>query len=218
MHLGVYPPDGKVRISAPSGFDDEAVRLAVISKLGWIRRCQKEYREQVRQSPREYLPRESHYFFGQRYLLNITEQKGKSEVLIRNKSVIDMYVPQGSDSRKPEQILSGWYRKELKARIPSLIEKWEPVIGVKVSKWGVKKMKTKWGSCNPEAKRIWVNLELAKKPEICLEYIIVHEMVHLLERNHNGHFRELMDKFMPQWQLYRDELNQSPLAHENWAY
>jgi len=218
FHLGVYPPDGKVRISAPRDFDDDAVRMAVISRIGWIRRRQKEFIEQERQSPREYLSRESHYFLGQRYLLNIIEHEGKSGVTVRNKSTIDLYVPKGSDWEKKERVLTGWYRRELKALIPPLIEKWEPIIGVHVSDWGVKKMKTKWGSCNAKAGRIWINLELAKKRPHCLEYIIVHEMVHLLERHHNENFRDLMDRFLPQWQMYRDELNQMPLVHETWTY
>lgn len=218
LHIGVYPPNGRVRISAPLGFDDDAVRMAVIARLGWIRNKQREYEDQDRQSPREYLSRESHYFFGQRYLLNIVETEGKTGVFIRNKTYLDLYVPRNSDFRKKDRALTEWYRRELKSVIPSLIRKWEPVIGVEVTDWGVKKMKTKWGSCNTNACRIWVNLELAKKPPLCLEYIIVHEMVHLLERHHNDNFREMMDRFMPQWKLYRDELNKSPLAHENWDY
>jgi len=218
LHLGVYPPEGRVRIAAPLHLDDDAVRMAVISKIGWIRRQQKRFNTQQRQSPREYLSRESHYFLGQRYLLDVIEQDGPSRVEIRNKSTIDLYVPEGSGHSKKEQVLTGWYRKEIKKIIPSIIEKWEPVLGVDIAEWGVKKMKTKWGSCNVEARRIWLNLELVKKPFHCLEYVVVHEMLHLLERSHNDHFRELMDRFMPQWQLYRDELNQAPLSHETWTY
>ena len=218
LHLGVYPPEGRVRVAAPLRVDDEAVRLAVISKLAWIKRQQKRFQTQERQSAREYVSRESHYYFGNRYLLNIIEHKGRSRVEVHNQTIIDLFVPKGADKSKREQILSTWYRKELKALIPPLIEKWEAVMGVKVADWGVKKMKTKWGSCNIEASRIWLNLELAKKPVQCLEYIIVHEMVHLLEPHHNDRFIELMDRFMPQWQLYRDELNRAPLCHETWRY
>jgi hypothetical protein len=127
-------------------------------------------------------------------------------------------VPQGTDASKREQLILNWYRKELKAMIPSLIEKWQAVIGVEVVEWGVKRMKTKWGSCSAESKRIWINLELAKKPVQCLEYIVVHEMVHLLERNHTERFIALMDEFMPSWRLLRDELNHTPLSHEKWSY
>lgn len=218
LHLGVYPPEGRVRIAAPLHLDDDAVRMAVISKITWIRRQQKRFKDQRRQSPREYISRESHYFLGQRYLLNVIEQDGSSRVEIRNKSLIDLYVPQGSDRSKKERVLTEWYRREIKAIIPPLIEKWEPLLGVDVAEWGVKRMKTRWGSCNVEARRIWLNLELIKKPPHCLEYIVVHEMVHLLERHHTDRFKELMDHFMPQWQMYRDELNQTPLGHETWTY
>lgn len=218
LHLGVYPPEGRVRVAAPLRVNDEAVRLAVISKLAWIRRQQNRFQSQERQSAREYVFRESHYYFGQRYLLNIIEHKGPAQVVVRNHTSIDLYVPKGADISKREQILIAWYRNELKALIPPMIEKWEKIIDVKVADWGVRKMKTKWGSCNIGAGRIWLNLELAKKPVQCLEYIIVHEMLHLLERHHNDRFIELMDRFMPQWKLYRDELNRSPLCHETWKY
>ena len=137
---------------------------------------------------------------------------------MRNKARIDLYVPAGSDAERREQVMLRWYRKELKALIPPLITKWQETLGITVDEWGVKKMKTRWGSCNIEARRIWLNLELAKKPVQCLEYVVVHEMVHLLERNHTDLFRELMDQFMPQWRHYRDVLNQAPLSHETWRY
>lgn len=216
LHLGVYPPEGRVRVAAPLLMDDEAVRMAIISKLSWIKRQQRQFQLQERQSAREYIFRESHYYFGHRYLLNVHE--GTSRVIVRNKTTIDLYAPKGSDTSKRERILYAWYRRELKALIPSMIEKWEAIIGVKVAGWGVKKMKTKWGSSNIEARRIWLNLELAKKPVQCLEYMIVHELTHLLERHHNDRFQDLMDRFMPQWQLYRDELNRMPLSHEKWSY
>jgi len=214
LHVGVYPPEGRVRVAAPLLLDDDAVRLAVISKLSWIRRQKAHFREQPRQSKREYVPRESHYFLGRRYLLNIIEHEGRPRVEIRRSNQIDLFVPQGTDASKREQLILAWYRKELKAMIPSLIEKWQAVIGLEVADWGVKRMKTKWGSCNAESKRIWVNLELAKKPVQCLEYIVVHEMVHLLERNHTERFISLMDEFMPSWRLLRDELNHTTLSHE----
>jgi len=218
LHLGVYPPEGRVRVAAPLRVNDEAIRLAVISKLPWIKRQQNRFLSQERQSEREYVYRENHYFFGQRYLLNVIEHVGQSRVEIQNKTRIDLYVPPGSDPLKREQVLLAWYRRELKALIPSLIKKWEEIIGVTVQDWGVKKMKTKWGSCNINERRIWLNLELAKKPVECLEYVVVHEMVHLLERNHSDRFKQMMDQFMPQWRQNRDILNQSPLSHEAWTY
>ena len=218
LHLGVYPPEGRVRVAAPLRVDDEAVRLAVITKLPWIKRQQTQFWTQERQSPRDYTYRETHYYLGKRYLLNVIEHAGPSRVEVRNKARIDLYVPAGSDAGRREQVMLKWYRKGLKALIPPLITKWQETLGVTVDDWGVKKMKTRWGSCNIEARRIWLNLELAKKPVQCLEYVVVHEMIHLLERNHTDRFRELMDQFMPQWRHYRDVLNQAPLSHETWRY
>ena len=218
LHLGVYPPHGRVRIAAPESMDDEAVRLAVVSKHAWIKRQQSRFSSQERQSSREYIYRESHYYFGHRYLLNVIEQDGPSRVVIRNKAVLDLYVSKGADTRKREQVMHDWYRSELKRLIPAIIRKWEPVLGVEVGFYGIKKMKTKWGSCNSRASRIWINLELAKKPGQCLEYIAVHEMVHLIHRHHDDNFKDLMDQVMPQWQHYRDELNRAPLGHATWNY
>ena len=218
MHLAVYPPDGRVRVAVPLQVDDEAVRLAVISKLAWIRRQQARFTTQERQSAREYVFRESHYFWGNRYLLNVIEHNAPPRMVIRNKSTLDLYVRPGSDTAKREQVLLAWYRAQLKAAIPPLISKWQDEIGVRVDDWGVKRMKTKWGSCNIDDRRIWLNLELVKKPPRCLEYIVVHEMVHLLERRHNDRFVALMDQLLPQWHLIRDELNRAPLAHVEWKY
>ena len=218
LHLGVYPPAGRVRVAAPMRLDDEAVRLAVISRLAWIRRQQAGFVEQVRQSEREMITGESHYYQGQRYRLDVIERPGAASVSLLNNTTMRLRVRPGSDRQKREDVLLRWYRQRLREQIPGLIEKWEPVIGVAVADWGIKKMKTLWGSCNVTARRIWLNLELAKKPVVCLEYILVHEMAHLLERMHNDRFREYLDKFMPLWRLYRDELNSSPLAHEDWTY
>ncbi len=218
LHIGVYPPNGRVRVAAPLLVDDDAVRLAVISRLSWIKRQKAHFKEQTRQSKREYVRRESHYFLGQRYLLNVIEHSGRAKVEVSNPRRLDLFVPPGADAKQRERVLIEWYRRQLKLRIPPLIEKWEEITGVQVADWGVKRMKTKWGSCNREARRIWLNLELAKKPIECIEYIIVHEMVHFLERKHDERFIAQMDAFMPQWRLYRDELNRGPLSHETWIY
>lgn len=218
LHLAVHPPDGRVRVSAPLYLGDEAVRLAVIDKLGWIRRQQEKFRNQERQSMREMVSGESHYVEGNRYLLQVREEDAPPRVWIAGPRTLVLSVRPGSDRNKRQAVLDAWYRKRLKERIPELIAKWEPVMGVEVAAWGVKRMKTRWGTCNIQARRIWLNLELAKKPPLCLEYIVVHEMVHLLERHHNERFRKLMSKFMPNWQLYSDLLNASPLAHEDWDY
>jgi predicted metal-dependent hydrolase len=218
LHLGVYPPNGRVRVAAPVRVHDEAVRLAVISRLGWIKRQRRRFHSQERQSAREYVSRESHYFLGRRYLLNVIEHDGPSQVSRRGNKILELRVPKGASRHRREQILLSWYRKNLKALILPLIKKWEAKIGMKVESWGVRRMKTKWGSCNSADRRIWLNLELAKKPIHCLEYILVHEMVHLAERHHNDRFTMLMDQFLPNWRARRDELNCAPLAHEKWSY
>ena len=218
LHLGVYPPNGRVRVAAPVRVCDEAVRLAVISRLGWIKRQRTRFHAQERQSAREYVSRESHYFLGRRYLLNVIESTGPSRVSRKGLTILELQISKRAGRRRREQILLGWYRKNLKALILPLIEKWEAKMGTKVESWGVRRMKTKWGSCNSAEQRIWLNLELAKKPIYCLEYILVHEMVHLTERHHNDRFTMLMDQFMPNWRAHRDELSHAPLAHEMWSY
>lgn len=216
LHLAVYPPNGRVRVAVPLRMSNEAVRLAVITRLGWIKKQQGKFQGQERQSPREHVSGESHYFQGQRYRLNVIEQPGPPRVVIRNRRFIDLFVPEGSTISERERVLIAWYRNQLKGIIPLLIEKWETTIGVEVAEWRVKQMKTKWGSCNREDRRIWLNLELAKKSLQCLEYVIVHEMVHLIERHHNDRFNALMGKFMPQWKTIREELNRAPTKHEEW--
>ena len=218
LHLGVYPPDGRVRVSAPRHFDDAAVRLAIITRLDWIRRHQAALQRQSRQSQREFVTGESHYFAGRRYRLDVIERDSPPEVRLRNNQTLELRIRPGTERGKREAILHGWYRQQLRAQLPALVAQWEPVVGVAVNEVRIKRMKTRWGSCNIKAKRIWLNLELAKKPAACLDYVLVHELVHLLERRHNRRFRELMDRFMPQWRLHRDELNRAPLARESWRY
>lgn len=218
MHLAVYPPHGRIRLAAPIKTDHEVVRLFAISKLGWIKKHVKSFKEQPRESPRSYVSGESHYYQGKRYLLDVIERNGFNKIELNGNKKIKMFVrPETTESKRAE-VLKEWYRNQLKAQIPELLERWEKVIGVKTNDWGVKQMRTKWGACNIEAKRIWLNLELAKKPPICLEYIIVHELVHLLERHHNDRFVAYLDRFMPKWRLYRDQLNELPVTHEDWGY
>ncbi len=218
LHLSVHPPDGRVRVSAPSRIDDEVVRLAVVSKLPWIHRHQKTFAEQPRQSRREMVSGESHYFMGRRYRLQVEEHDEPNRVSRNGNSKLTMHIRPGTGRDKREQILNDWYRRHMKAILPDLIARWEPILDVRVGDWGVKKMKTRWGSCNIRDRRVWLNLDLAKKPPQCLEYVLVHEMVHLLERHHNECFKSFMDQFFPQWRLCRDKLNQEPLAHEEWTY
>ena len=218
LHLGVYPPNGRVRVAAPLYLDDDAVRLAVISRLGWIRRKQADFEQQNRQSQREFVTGESHYFQGRRYRLDVTERDSPPTVRLLNNTTMGLSVRPGTDRDMREAVLYRWYRRELRDQLPALLAKWEPRVGVTVADVRIRKMKTLWGSCNIEAGRIWLNLELAKKPASCLAYVLVHEMVHLLERKHNARFQALMDRFMPQWRMHRDELNQAPLAHADWRY
>ncbi len=218
LHLAVYPPDGRVRVAVPLHFDDEAVRLAVVSRLGWIRKKQDLFRIQLRQSQREMITGESHYYQGRRYRLKVVEVNKPPEVILSNNSTIELRVRPGSDRDKRATVLNEWYRKQLKEQIPPLIAEWEPRVGVEVPDWGIRRMKTRWGTCNTRANRIWLNLELAKKPPSCLEYVLVHEMLHLIERHHNDRFKELMDELLPQWRLRREELNRAPLGHEDWDY
>lgn len=218
LHLGVYPPSGRVRVATPLVISDEAVRLAVIDKLGWIKRQRAKFASQPRQSQREMVNGESHYFLGQRYRLRLHDHDGAAKVAVRGIASLDLFIRPGASSAQREDALLRWYREQLKDRIPALLEKWQHTLRVKAMAWGVKKMKTKWGSCNPTAKRIWVNLELAKMPEQCLEYIVVHELVHLLERHHNDRFMALMDKHLPHWRVSRELLNSGMLVHEIWSY
>jgi len=218
LHLRVYPPAGRIRVTAPLRITDEAIRLFAISKLAWIKRQQAKFTYQERQSAREFISGESHYYQGRRYLLNVISRNGPPTVTIRNNKTLDLIVRPGSDTAERERVLTAWYRRQLKQAIPPLIAKWEPIIGIKIAEWGVKQMKTRWGTCNITAQRIWLNLELIKKPSHCLEYVIVHEMVHLLERHHNARFTAYMSRFMPLWPHYREELNRAPLGYEEWEY
>ncbi len=217
LHLAVYPPNGRVRVAAPLRVNDEAVRMAVIARWGWIKRQQANFRAQERESRHEYVNGESHYFLGNRYLLNIVEGSQAGKVVVRNKK-LDLYTRPGSIRAQRERIMLNWYRAYLRQTVPALIEKWEKIVGVQVTDWGIKQMKTKWGACNIQKRRIWINLELAKKSESCLEFIVAHEIVHLLERHHNDRFVELMNKFMPRWRTYRAELNRASLGHADWEY
>jgi predicted metal-dependent hydrolase len=217
MHLAVYPPTGRVRISVPLRIDDEAVRLFAISKISWIRKHQRNFLAQDRQPQKQLEYRESHYFQGKRYLLRIIEKEEKPKVIL-NSNYIELYVRPNSTAQQRQIIINEWYREELKKLIPLLIEKWEIRIGVKANEWKIKQMKTRWGTCNIEKKRVWLNLELAKKPLHCLEYVVVHELIHLIERHHNARFLALMGKYIPQWKFYKEELNRLPVSHGEWAY
>lgn len=217
LHISVLPPDGRVRVSAPESMTETAIRMAVISRIPWIKKQQSDFAKQPRQSDREMVSGECHYLWGRRYRLNLIERSGKHEIKL-GRGRLHLYVNPATTLENKALVLSSYYRDALKARIAELLPVWEDKIGVKAADWGIKKMKTKWGSCNIQAKRIWLNLELAKKPPECLEYILVHELVHLLERKHNERFKGYMDRLLPDWRERRDLLNRMPLAHNNWSY
>ena len=216
LHLGVYPPEGRVRVAAPLHLDDEAVRLAVISRLAWIRRKRDGFRRQEREARREFVSGESHYFEGQRYRLDVIDSPGPTGIRLRGNARIAMQVRPGTGRDARETMLYAWYRARLRERIPAWATRWEPRIGVQVADWRVRRMKTRWGTCNPAARRIWLNSELAKKPLPCIEYVVVHEMAHLVEPTHNDRFREILDGVIPQWRLRAEELNRTRLADEGW--
>jgi predicted metal-dependent hydrolase len=213
LYVSVYPPDGRVRVSLPLHVTDDHARLAVISRLKWIRKQQSRFLLQPGQPRQKLLSGESHYVFGRRHLLEVVERRGRHEILVKDNSTLSLYVNPDTTQSNRERVLNEWYRDLMKDRVPALLEKWQSITGKEVAEWGVKRMKTRWGTCNIARRRIWLNLELAKKPVECLEYVLAHELVHLYERYHNDSFNRYMDKFMPQWREHRDTLNQAPLVH-----
>ncbi|WP_373509795.1 M48 family metallopeptidase [Thiocapsa sp.] len=217
VHLSVYPPDGRVRLAAPAHMSLETLRVFAVSKLGWIRTQQKKLHAQERETPRVVLERESHFLWGRRYLLRLVEEGAAPTVTINPGSLV-LRVRPGTGQAQRDAIMAGWYRRQVRDAATDLIGTWESILGVRVQRLFVQRMKTRWGSCNPETRTIRLNSELAKKPVQCLEYILVHEMTHLLERHHNARFIELMDRHLPQWRQSRDLLNGLPLAHEAWDY
>lgn len=218
LHLGVYPPAGRVRVAAPTRLADDTLRLAVVTRLGWIRRQRARFEGQSRQSEREMVAGEAHYFQGRRYRLAVVERPGRPEVRLAKNATMELLVPPGTSAEGRRRALDAWYRTHLRERIPQIVAEWEPKLGVRVDDWRLKRMKTRWGTCNTSAGRIWINVELAKKPALCLDFIVVHEMVHLLERHHSERFHDIMNRAMPQWRRHRAALNREPLAYEQWHY
>lgn len=219
LRLAVYPPLGEVRIAAPLRVPDAALRLMVLEKFNWIRKQQARVMAMPVRPQLKMQTGENHFFQGRCYCLNVIEQSGRQQrVEPGENNALHLYVRSNASVVQREAVLHAWYREHLQREIPLLIARWQPVMGVQVADWGVKKMKTRWGSCNIRAQRIWLNLELAKHSAACLEYVVVHEMVHLLERYHNDRFKKFMDQFLPTWRLLKAELNQSVPGHEAWAY
>jgi predicted metal-dependent hydrolase len=212
LRIGVYPPDGYVRVAAPLHLTDDHIRSAIVARLDWIKKHQANFQAQPRQSPPAMVSGESHYVFGHRYQLEAIEGSGNHQVAILNNSTLQLFVHPGTSPQNRTLVLTEWYREQLRLKIPDLLHKWQSIIGEQVTDWGIKKMKTRWGSCNIQQRRIWLNLELAKKPIECLEYVLVHELVHLLEKYHNKRFHAYMDKYLPQWRQLHDVLNRQPLG------
>lgn len=215
LHLSVLPPFGRVRIAAPRQMPQEAIRAFAISKLAWIRRQQGRLQSQERETPRIYRDRESHYLWGRRYLLRREEREAAPEVRL-NRGRLILQVRPGTDAARCHDILDAWYRARIRAALPELLVKWEALVGVRSQRVIVQRMKTKWGGCNPVSGIIRLNTELARKPPECLEYILVHELIHLLEPTHNERFVFLMDHSLPHWRELRNRLNQLPVRHEDW--
>ncbi|MBO0728492.1 MAG: M48 family metallopeptidase [Acidimicrobiaceae bacterium] len=215
LHIGVYPPLGRVRVAAPERLDDDQVWLAVIQRLPWIKRQREQFQSAQRQTEREMVTGESHYVWGVRRRLKVIERRGRTHLEVDADRLL-LYVPAGTNPEERRDALDRWYRERLRHALPAVIATWEKRLELTVPRWTIRRMKTKWGSCNRETRHIWFNLELAKKHPDCLEYIVVHEMMHYLERNHGERFTKLMDLHMPEWRRRRDILNEAPLAHEEW--
>lgn len=213
LHLSVHPPTGQVRISAPARMKQDAIRVFALSKLDWIMRQQKKLLSQDRETPREYLDRESHYVWGKRYLLRVLEADLPPSIEMDHSRLV-LRVRPGTETDRRQMIVEAWYRDQLKQAVPALLAKWEPILGETVTKVFVQRMKTKWGSCNPTSASIRLNTDLARKPRECLEYVVVHEMAHLIAPTHGANFTTLMDRLMPQWRSQRDRLNQLPVPHQ----
>lgn len=217
VHLSVMPPTGHVRISAPQRMSLDTIRVYAISKLGWIKDQQRKLCAQDRETPREYLDAESHYVWGKRRQLAIIEAETSPHIELTHKA-IQLHVRPGTDEPKRQSILESWYREQLRDAALPLIATWEPIIGVSVADLFIRRMKTKWGSCNHTARTVRLNTDLAKKPPECLEYLVVHEMIHIHEPTHNARFRSLMDLHLPNWEHLRQRLNDLPVRHEIWSY
>lgn len=217
VHLSVYPPNGKVRITAPLHMELDTIRVFAISKLAWIKGQQRKMQAQERETPREFLDRKSHYLWGERYLLQVVEKDAPPAIDIKHRKLI-MQVKLGMDDLRRLELLDAWYREQIRQALPELLARWESAMQVKAAKIFIQRMKTRWGSCNPSSGNIRLNTDLAKKPPECLEYILVHELAHLIEPTHNARFIALMDHFMPKWRHIKEELNRLPVRHEEWGY
>lgn len=211
MRIHVLPPDGLVQVVAPHSFTETAIRLAFIARMPWVKKQQQAFQQQARQSERQWVSGECHYLWGKAYRLEVMEHSGAHQVRRGKDNYLQLWVRPRTSAANKAKVLQGFYRQQLITEVPKLLEKWLPRMELVLNDWRIKQMKTKWGSCNIEARRLWLNLELAKKPYACLEYVLVHELVHLLERKHNDRFMAYMDRFLPDWPERRELLNRLPL-------
>lgn len=217
LHLGVYPPDGRVRVAVPSAVTNAAVRVAVARNLAWIKQQQATFDRQSRQSTREYVSGESHHYLGRRYLLRVIEEDAPGKIVLPNKKFLELYIRHGSDRTQRGRVLEMWYREQLRTLVGPMFATWAQRLGVELAGWGIRRMKTKWGTSHVTARRIWLNLELVKKPIECIEYVVVHELAHFIEPHHDEPFVALLDRHLPTWRFLRAELNALPLAEEKWV-
>jgi predicted metal-dependent hydrolase len=213
IHLGVYPPIGRVRLSAPASSDDEKIRLFIVSKIPWIRKNQRKFKDKERLTHPSFTSRESHYISGRRYLLEVDVNEMNKNQVTLSKNKVKLNIKEPYTSEKRQEIFESWLRKNLRFRIEPILSKWENQMSLQCSEWKIKKMKTKWGSCNEEAKRLWFNLELMKVDDSCLEYVIVHELAHLKHKHHNKHFFNTLSNFIPDWEHRKNVLNQTLLVY-----
>jgi len=212
LYVSVHPPDGEVRVAAPRALSDAEVRAAVTRKLAWIARKRAMIRARVSTSPDRLVSGESHDFLGRSYHLDVVETRGKAGVVLREPAVMELRVRAPHDAAARARVLDRWYREQLAELVPPLVEKWEPRLGVRLSSFGIKRMRTRWGTCNTRARRMWVNLELAKKPVACLDYLVLHELAHLIVRAHDARFYALMDEHLPGWKAIRSAMNAAPIG------
>lgn len=209
VHLSVHPPDGRVTVSAPLHMDVDTIRVYAATKLAWIKKERSKILEQERQGEKVYITRESHFLFGKRYLLKHTPS-AQPRIIVHH-SKIEMKAPAHYDATQKEALLYRFYRRELRTKLDTLVTVYATKMGLPIPSFGIRRMKTKWGSCASERRHLWFNIELAKKPLDCIEYIVVHEMAHLLERRHNQHFTEIVARYFPGWEVQRKLLNELPL-------
>jgi predicted metal-dependent hydrolase len=216
LHLAVLPPNGHIRVTAPIGMNDDTVRTFIALRLPWINRQREKFVAQARQTARRYVSGESHYYFGKRYLMDVVQQDAAPKVRLVGKRKIELCVRPESTGARRGEIMSDWYRECLRAVIAEMLEVWQAKLGVRANRWRIMRMRTRWGTCTQGSGNILFNLELAKKPLVCVEYVIVHELLHLIERGHNQRFIDLLDRHLPKWRTLKEELNHHILAHEEW--